>query len=98
MKNIEQIIQKTKSKKLQVNNEHDKIFRLNKLKVKGEDNMGLAVVRMLERENKMYFNNGRKEGKQKIKEIVKKMLAENFSKETIMKITGLNQEEINKIK
>ena len=37
-------------------------------------------------------------GKQKIKEIVQKMLAENFTKETIMKITGLKKEEIEEIK
>ena len=37
-------------------------------------------------------------GKQKIKEIVKKMLAENFTKEMIMKITGLKKEEIEEIK
>lgn len=46
---------------------------------------------------------GRKEGrleggKQKIKEIVQKMLAENFTKEMIMKITGLKKEEIEEIK
>lgn len=33
-------------------------------------------------------------GKQKIKEIVQKMLAENFTKEMIMKLTGLKKEEI----
>lgn len=37
-------------------------------------------------------------GKQKIKEIVQKMLAENFTKEMIMKITGLKKEEIEEIK
>ena len=37
-------------------------------------------------------------GKQKIKEIVQKMLAENFTKEMIMKITGLKIEEIEEIK
>ena len=42
---------------------------------------------------------GRLEGsKQKIKEIVQKMLAENFPKETISKITGLKKEEIEEIK
>lgn len=47
-----------------------------------------------------YINIGRQEGrqegrleggKQKIKEIVQKMLAENFTKEMIMKITGLKK-------
>ena len=37
-------------------------------------------------------------GKQKIKEIVQKMLAENFTKEMITKITGLKKEEIEEIK
>lgn len=54
-----------------------------------------------------YINIGRQEGmkkgrleggKQKIKEIVQKMLAENFTKEMIMKITGLKKEEIEEIK
>ena len=59
----------------------------------------LAVIEMIREENQKYINIGRREGKmQKLKEIVQKMLAENFSKETIMKITGLKKEEIDKLK
>ena len=71
----------------------------------------MAVMEMLLAENEKYINIGRQEGrqegmkkgrleggKQKIKEIVQKMLAENFTKETIMKITGLKKEEIEEIK
>ena len=72
----------------------------------GSDNM-MAVMEMLLAENEKYINIGRQEGmkkcrleggKQKIKEIVQKMLAENFTKEMIMKITGLKKEEIEEIK
>ena len=72
----------------------------------GSGNM-MAVMEMLLAENEKYINIGRQEGmkkgrleggKQKIKEIVQKMLAENFTKETIMKITGLKKEEIEEIK
>lgn len=38
------------------------------------------------------------EGKKKIMEIVQRMIAENFSKNTIMKITGLKEEEIDRLK
>ena len=76
----------------------------------GSGNM-MAVMEMLLAENEKYINIGRQEGrqegmkkgrleggKQKIKEIVQKMLAENFTKEMIMKITGLKKEEIEEIK
>ena len=59
----------------------------------------MAVMEMLIAENEKYINIGRQEGKmQKLREIVQKMLAENFSKDTIVKITGLKKEEIEKLK
>ena len=63
----------------------------------------MAVMEMLLAENEKYINIGRKEGRkegkmQKLKEIVQKMLAENFSKDTISKITGLKKEEIDQLK
>ena len=85
----------------------------NKILEKIEDGSGnmMAVMEMLLAENEKYINIGRQEGrqegrlegrleggKQKIKEIVQKMLAENFTKEMIMKITGLKKEEIEEIK
>ena len=85
----------------------------NKILEKIEEGSGnmMAVMEMLLAENEKYINIGRQEGrqegrlegrleggKQKIKEIGQKMLAENFTKETIMKITGLKKEEIEEIK
>ena len=73
----------------------------NKILEKIEEGSGnmMAVMEMLLAENEKYINIGRQEGrleggKQKIKEIVQKMLAENFTKEMIMKKTGLKKEEI----
>lgn len=73
----------------------------NKILKKIEEGSGnmMAVMEMLIAENEKYINIGRQEGKmQKLKEIVQKMLAENFSKDTIVKITGLKKEEIEKLK
>ena len=77
----------------------------NKILEKIEEGSGnmMAVMEMLLAENEKYINIGRQEGrleggKQKIKEIVQKMLAENFTKEMIMKITGLKKEDIEEIK
>ena len=67
----------------------------------GDDSM-LAVIEMIREENQKYINIGRKEGRQegkkKIMEIVQRMIAENFSKNIIMKITGLKEEEIDRLK
>ena len=73
----------------------------NKILEKIEEGSGnmMAVMEMLLAENEKYINIGRKEGKmQNLKEIVQKMLAENFSKDTISKITGLKKEEIDQLK
>ena len=77
----------------------------NKILEKIEEGSGnmMAVMEMLIAENEKYINIGRQEGRQegkmqKLKEIVQKMLAENFSKDTIVKITGLKKEEIEKLK
>ena len=81
----------------------------NKILEKIEEGSGnmMAEMEMLLAENEKYINIGRQEGrqegrleggKQKIKEIVQKMLAENFTKEMIMKITEKKKEEIEEIK
>ena len=66
----------------------------------------LAVVDMIRRENQMYIDMGRKEGKiegktegikEKSIEIAKKLLSKNTSKKEISEITGLNKAEIDKI-
>ena len=67
----------------------------------------LAAVERIRNEWQTWYDNGKEEGKiegkiegkkQNLREIAYKMLAENFSKDTIMKITGLKKEEIDKIK
>ena len=72
----------------------------NKILGKVEEGSGnmMAVMEMLLAENEKYINIGRQEGKKKIMEIVQRMIAENFSKNTIMKITGLKEEEIDRLK
>ena len=61
----------------------------------------LAVVEMIRRENQMYINIGRKEGRKELKnnlyKIAQKLLTRNTSKEDIAEITGLSKEEIEKI-
>ena len=85
------------------------IENANKILEKIEEGSGnmMAVMEMLLAENEKYINIGRREGRkegrkegkmQNLKEIVQKMLAENFSKDTIEKITGLKKEEIDQLK
>ena len=62
----------------------------------------LAVLDMIERENQMYIDMGRKEGKiegikEKSIEIAKKLLNKNTSKKEISEITGLDETEIERI-
>ena len=59
----------------------------------------LAFLDMLEKENQMYINIGKKEGRleEKVK-IVKNMLNEKLSIDKISKITGVKKEEIEKMK
>ncbi len=75
-------------------------------KLKGDDENMLAVLDMIDRENQMYIDIGRKEGKIEGKKegktlekfnIVKKMLKEKFNIEIIQKITGVDKKEIEKI-
>lgn len=75
-------------------------------KLKGVDKNMLAVLEMIEKENQMYINIGKKEGKLEGKkegkkegkiEIIKNMIKEKLPIETITKITGVNKEEIEKI-
>ena len=70
----------------------------------------LAVLDMIDRENQMYIDIGRKEGmregrkegkregkKENSLEIVRNMIKEKFNEEVIQKITGVNKKEIEKI-
>ena len=73
------------------------IIKANELinKMEGDEDNMLAVVDMIRRENQMYIEIGKKEGKleEKIK-IATNMLKEKFSIDTIHKITGINKEMI----
>lgn len=62
----------------------------------------LSIVDTIRKENQMYIDIGKKEGKQegqkqKGLEIVKNMLKEKFSIETIQRITGIDKKEIKKL-
>ena len=80
----------------------DEVERLvNKIE-EGREKEVLAVVDMIRRENQMYIDMGRKEGKiegikEKSIEIAKKLLSKNTSKKEISEITGLDVTEIDRI-
>ena len=109
---IEKVIEKTKE------NDKDILIRTMKLilkekigdqeverlinKIEGGNKEMLAVLDMIERENQMYIDIGRKEGKiegikEKSIEIAKKLLSKKTSKKEISEITGLDESEIDKI-
>ena len=67
-------------------------------KLRGNDENMLAVLDTIDRENQMYMDIGRKEGKKENSlEIVRNMIKEKFNEEVIQKITGVNKKEIEKI-
>ena len=70
-------------------------------KIQGGNEEMLAVLEMIEKENQMYINRGRAQGKReekkKILEIAKRLLQKDISKEEISEITGLKTKEIEKI-
>lgn len=77
-----------------------------KIKLEGGENM-LALYEMIENERNKIYSTGIKEGKVKgkiegkiegIKAIAKKMLRIKFDKDTIMKATGIKEEELEKMK
>ena len=73
-----------------------------KIKLEGGENM-LALYEMIENERNEIYSTGIKEGKVKgkiegIKAIAKKMLSMKFDKDTIMKATGIKEEELEKMK
>lgn len=82
-------------------NETNKILK-NLDKESGDVAM-MAVFEMIQKENREIFMNGRKQGKvegkiEGIKEIAKKLLNKNLSKKEISEITGLRDDEIEKLK
>ena len=73
-----------------------------KIKLEGGENM-LALYEMIENERNEIYSTGIKEGKVKgkiegIKAIAKKMLRMKFDKDTIMKATGIKEEELEMLK
>ena len=77
-------------------NKEDLQKMLNKLNG-GEENM-MAVFEMIDRENQMYINKGRKEGKKEnCIQVVKNMLKKKFPISTISEVTEMPEKEIEKI-
>lgn len=73
-----------------------------KIKLEGGENM-LALYEMIENERNEIYSTGIKEGKVKgkiegIKAIAKKMIRMKFDKNTIIKATGIKEEELEKLK
>ena len=67
-------------------------------KIEGGKEEMLAVVEMIRKENQMYINMGRKEGKLKKQvEIAYKMLKKKMPIKLTMELTGVTQEEIKEI-
>ena len=77
---------------------------------KGSDSM-LAIVDMIRKENQMYIDMGRKEGKREgkkvgriegkkdtLREIAIKMLKKNLTEKEITEITGISKKELNNLK
>lgn len=59
----------------------------------------LAVLEMLERNDKKMFNEGKREGKREgKKEIIKAMINENIPMDVIEKITKFTKKEIENLK
>ena len=71
--------------------------------IKGGNDKMLAVLDMIDRENKRIYSNGKKDGRkeginQRSYEIAKKMKKEKFTINQIIEITGLKKNEIEDIK
>lgn len=88
------IIELTLQRKLE-KEETEKLIR----NLKEGDKPMLAVLEMIDEENKRIFRNGIKEGEKKArKKAAKKMLEENVAIEIIMRVTELSREEVEAMK
>lgn len=68
-------------------------------KLESESDSMLAIVDMIRKENQMYINIGKKEGKKDtLKEIAIKMLKKNLTEKEITEITGISKKELNNLK
>ena len=86
-------------KKINNNETTDRLIK--KIKTEGGENM-LAILDMIDEENKRILNRGRKQGiiegkKERNIEIAKKMKSDNMKIESIIKFTGLSKEQIEKL-
>lgn len=57
----------------------------------------LALVDMIRNENQMYIDMGRKEGEEKLKEVVKNLLKLKMPIAQISEVTKMPKEEIEKL-
>ncbi len=88
------IILLTLGTKIDGNVKEELLKKLNE----GEESNMLAVLDMLEKENKRLIKQGRRQGrKEGIMETAKKMLQKKIKLETVMEITGLTKDEIMKL-
>lgn len=80
-------------------------------KLESEGDSMLAIVDMIRKENQMYIDIGRKEGKKEgkkvgriegkkdtLREIAIKMLKKNLTEKEITEITGISKKELNNLK
>ena len=80
-------------------------------KLESESDSMLAIVDMIRKENQMYIDMGRKEGKREgkkvgriegkkdtLREIAIKMLKKNLTEKEITEITGISKKELNNLK
>ena len=85
--------------KIKIGEEKAKEFIRNIKKEKGGKEKMMTVFETIEQDNKRIFRRGKKEGREEtVSSYIKNMIKENLPIELISKITGLSQQEINKMK
>ena len=85
--------------RIKIGKEKAEEIKQNIKKGKGGKRKMMTVFETIEKDNKLIFSNGIKTGINKRNlEIIKNMLKENLPIDLISKITGISQQEINKMK
>lgn len=120
-KTLEKIINKTQKEDKELLKSIIEIFLEEKIgiqkstelirKLESESESMLAIVDMIRKENQMYIDMGRKEGKREgkkvgriegkkdtLREIAIKMLKKNLTEKEITEITGISKKELNNLK
>ena len=118
---LEKIINKTRKEDKELLKSIIEIFLEEKIgiqkstelirKLESEGDSMLAIVDMIRKENQMYIDIGRKEGKKEgkkvgriegkkdtLREIAIKMLKKNLTEKEITEITGISKKELNNLK